>query len=102
VGKWVVARSAEDAVKHIRTKGMPRFISFDHDLGKDAVDGHGLAIYIVEKVLDGELDIPPEFDFYVHSQNPVGRANIEGLLRNFLDHLAFPDGVPLDESVSVA
>jgi hypothetical protein len=30
--------------------------------------------------------IPDDFQFYVHSRNPVGRANIEGLLNNYLEH----------------
>jgi hypothetical protein len=36
--------------------------------------------------MDAEEDfrLPADFDFYVHSQNPVGAANIEGLMRQYL------------------
>lgn len=34
-GDWVVCRSSEAALESVRSRGMPTFISFDHDLGGD-------------------------------------------------------------------
>jgi len=34
--------------------------------------------------IDSRYRFQKDFDFYVHSQNPVGKANIEGLLNGYL------------------
>lgn len=62
----------------ISTHGLPNFISFDQDLGlgKTGYDG---AKFLVEYCLDNNLELP---DYKVHSQNPVGKENIEKLLEN--------------------
>ncbi|MFL9860053.1 hypothetical protein PQR72_30700 [Paraburkholderia madseniana] len=40
---------------------------------------------LVEFDLDaGGRYIPPDFDFVVHSSNPVGARNISGLLQGYL------------------
>lgn len=84
---WVIARDWEETMMCLRIHGMPGFISFDHDLGEDTHTGHDIAKLLVELDIDGEdsYKLPAEFDFYVHSQNPIGKANIEGLLRNYLE-----------------
>lgn len=47
--------------------------------------GMDFAKWLVESDLDHNGSfLAPEFDFYVHSQNPQGKANIEGLLRQYL------------------
>lgn len=84
---WVVARSFDDAVKHIKKEGMPYHISFDHDLGYNVPTGYDFAKWIVESVLDGDLEIPEGFTFEVHSMNPVGKKNIYMLIKNFLSQL---------------
>tara|TARA_R110000851_G_scaffold32177_1_gene86533 strand:- start:722 stop:943 length:222 start_codon:yes stop_codon:yes gene_type:complete len=64
---------------------MPHFISFDHDLGADTPTGYDITKFLVELDLDAHQTLlPADFDFYVHSQNPPGAANIEGLLRPYL------------------
>lgn len=87
---WIVCRSVTDAVSVCEHYGLPEFISFDHDLGMEKpLDGYentgmGFAKWMVDKILDKELALPGNFDFYVHSQNPIGAANIDKLLRSFL------------------
>lgn len=80
---WVIVRSSQEAIAMIIEYGMPYFISFDHDLG-----GEDTAIrvirWIIESFLDGNLEIHPDFDFYVHSQNPIGAENIRKLMSGFL------------------
>ena len=83
LGEWVIAKSYEEAVTRITELGFPSFVSFDHDLG-DGLDGIAVARYLVEMDLD-KFGMPDDFDFEVHSANPVGRANIRGLLTNYID-----------------
>lgn len=81
---WVIVRSSQEAIAMIIEYDMPYFISFDHDLG-----GEDTAIrvirWIIESFLDGNLEIHPDFDFYVHSQNPIGAENIRKLMTGFLN-----------------
>ena len=71
--------SYEEFVAYLQQKGLPVFISFDHDLG-EGLSGYDCAKYLVDYCLDHQLPLPA---FAVHSQNPVGKENIERLLRNF-------------------
>lgn len=77
---WTVVRTVAEAVAAVMAKGLPRHISFDHDLGEGG-SGHDFAKWLVGHCLDE--DLTPDFDFYVHSQNPVGAANIRALLDGF-------------------
>lgn len=79
---WIVARSYNDAVTVIRTLGIPRTITFDHDLG-DEKTGYDLAKFIIEyDMLHNDID--DTFDFSVHSANPIGAKNIESILNNYI------------------
>ena len=69
----------EEFVDYLERKGLPDFISFDHDLGED-LSGYDCAKYLVEYCLEHQLPLP---DYQVHSQNPVGKEKIERLLENF-------------------
>ena len=71
--------SYEEFVDYLERKGLPDFISFDHDLGED-LSGYDCAKYLVEYCLTHQLPLP---NYQVHSQNPVGKENIERLLENF-------------------
>ena len=71
--------SYEEFVAYLERKGLPDFISFDHDLGED-LSGYDCAKYLVAYCLEHLRSLP---DYQVHSQNPVGRENIERLLENF-------------------
>ena len=79
-----VVRSSEEAKQYVTTHGCPEFISFDHDLG-----GMDTAMHFVKWLINKDMDengaiIPPNFSFFVHSQNPIGKANIESYLNNYL------------------
>jgi hypothetical protein len=85
----VIVRSFDEATGYISEHGIPVFISFDHDLGLDddgSVDksGYDLAKWLVEQSLDGVLEFPKEFSFFVHSANPLGKINIESILNNYI------------------
>lgn len=80
---WSIVRSFAEFVVWIEANGLPDFISFDHDLGLSETpeiteqNGMTCAKWLVNYCMDNELPLP---EFVVHSQNPVGKKNIEGLL----------------------
>lgn len=83
---FIVARNIREAQALIHKYGMPIFISFDHDLGmdektrKELPSGYDFAKWLINEALDGRLFFPNDFQYKVHSQNPVGKKNIEMLL----------------------
>lgn len=83
---WQIVRSYNEFVTWIETRGLPDFISFDHDLGlpedsnSEEQNGMSCAKWLVNYCLDYDLKIP---DFVVHSSNPAGAKNIEGLFDSF-------------------
>jgi len=83
-----VARSFEQFNAALLKYGCPEFISFDHDLGPVDVNPSGMdcAKLLAEQVLNGNLTLPPNFSFTVHSMNPVGAENIQRFMDNFLKH----------------
>lgn len=88
--EWTIARTSTKAITLIKGLGVPTFISFDHDLGEDD-DAMKVVKFLVDTDLDkeerGEKNwIPKNFKFHVHSANPTGKQNIEGLLNGYLKH----------------
>lgn len=81
--EWMIARNWEDVMMCLRLHGMPGYVSFDHDLG-DEYTGYDIAKFLIELDMGDELKIPYDFEFYVHSQNPVGRDNIQSVLDGYL------------------
>ncbi len=69
----------DEFVAFITVHGIPTYISFDHDLGPGKT-GYDCAKFLVDYCLDHDIT---NINFSVHSQNPVGKQNIEGLLNNF-------------------
>ena len=84
----IVVRSFSEAVSFVLEKGVPSFISFDHDLGMKEGElletGYDFAKWLVEKDIEGIIEIPEDFSFNVHSANPVGAKNIEEYLNRYL------------------
>lgn len=77
---WIIARSYEDAMWYVNNRGIPDYISFDHDLGTEKT-GYDLAKSLCEVLMDTGA---PMFSYYVHSQNPVGKTNIQNYLEGFM------------------
>lgn len=91
---WVIVRSFNEFVDWITVNGLPEFISFDHDLAdvhytmdfsKDSSNqntektGLDCAKWLGDYCIDFDVKLP---DYIVHSQNPVGKLNIQGYLDN--------------------
>jgi hypothetical protein len=97
----VHAKNFEQFKKAIEERGMPKYISFDHDLadfkkgedGKVLKDDDGKAVeeytgmtcahWLKDYCLDNHVELP---DFTVHSDNTNGRDNIWALLSRFRKH----------------
>ena len=79
---WVVVRSYADAVRAVEQDGYPQMVSFDHDLGSEKT-GLDFAHFLVNLDLDTQA-MPDGFTYRVHSANPVGHENIDGLLGRYL------------------
>lgn len=76
--------SVEDAQEHINKNGCPSFISFDNDLQRE-IEGVHLAQWLVEKDLDNPGFIPDDFEYFVHSQNPIAKKRIYSYLNQYLE-----------------
>ena len=86
---FVIVRSFKEAIKFIEDNNIPSYISFDHDLGIDINNlllpsGYDFAKWLIEMDLDNKYKFPLDFDFNVHSANPIEKHNIETLLDNYL------------------
>lgn len=87
-GEWVVARTYAAAVDVVSQRGLPCYISFDHDLGveddgREAPTGYDFAKWLGDYILDHRPDVS-QFAWYVHSQNPIGAQNIDRYLGNLI------------------
>jgi len=80
---WVVARNYWEFIWAVTLKGMPEFISFDHDLG-EPMDGKDCADWLVNYDLDHPGSMK-NLTWYVHSDNGPGTDNINGLLNNYME-----------------
>ncbi len=85
--EWIIVRNYDKAIETIKARGCPSFISFDHDLGYNEKTGMDIAKSFVEMIMNKEIQLNPNFTFYVHSQNPIGKRNIEMYIEGFLNVL---------------
>ena len=79
---WIIIRSSDDIKEYIRNNGMVDYISFDHDLGDDDT-----AMIFIKWLIDKDLDeniIKESFEYNIHSANPVGRDNIDSILKCYM------------------
>jgi hypothetical protein len=92
---WHIVRNYEQFINWIIEYGLPEMISFDHDLADEYYwnndtkrfvekTGYDCAKWLINYCMDGYLNLP---EFYCHSMNPVGKENIESLLKNFKNYL---------------
>lgn len=81
---WTIARTKQRVEELVAMYGFPDFVSFDHDLGANEASGKDIANWMINTDMDGVYRIPEHFQFYVHSKNPIGKTNIEGLLNEYL------------------
>lgn len=82
---WIIVRSSEEAIRVVSVLGCPTEISFDHDLGGE--DTSMIFVHwFINAIIECDIDISSDFVYNIHSQNPIGKANIKGLLDCFLNY----------------
>ena len=98
---WV--KSYQQFIDWIITNGLPEAICFDHDLGlevafearskgmskrksrllkKEEKTGYDAAKWLVNYCMDNDKKLPL---YNIQSANPVGKENIDKLLKNFIE-----------------
>jgi hypothetical protein len=83
---WEVAKNYYEFITIIKNRGLPQFISFDHDLPYENPEwpeektGYDCAKWLIEYCMRTGQKLP---DYQVHSMNPVGKKNIEAILSNY-------------------
>jgi hypothetical protein len=81
----IIARSSVEAIAIVSERGMPEFIHFDHDLGED--DTSIIFInWLTNQLIEDKLTIPNNFNYSIHSQNPVGAQNIKSKMDALIKH----------------
>jgi hypothetical protein len=82
---FVVVRSSASAILHMKMNGCPHKISFDHDLGGD--DTSMIVVkWMVEQDMKTSNFFRKDFNFSVHSANPIGAANLNAYLKSYLNN----------------
>lgn len=97
--QWDIVRNYDKFVKTVEEKGLPVFVTFDHDLADEhypkssedylkGVDsskfrektGFDCAKWMVEYCEENALPFP---EFRCHSMNPVGKKNIVSYIASY-------------------
>lgn len=83
---WEVVRNYDEFVRMIERRGLPQFISWDHDLSFEDQNktvgfiqktGYDCACWLIEYCMRTEQSIP---EYQIHSMNRIGRIRIHELL----------------------
>ena len=86
---WVIVRNYDDFVDVVK-KNFDEIdlISFDHDLGIttdiDEMSGKNAVDFIINYCIDNDKKFP---NWYVHSDNVVGRENMISSILNYLSKM---------------
>lgn len=89
----VIAKNYDEFVETIEMRGLPKFVTFDHDLGDFIINEEGEKIERTGKTcadwlgvycMENKLKIPP---YYVHSDNTVGKENIKKTLEFYAKYI---------------
>ena len=83
--QWCIVRSVADAKAMVINYGFPLFVSFDNDLGQQSEEGRCFARWLIEWDLDHH-DMPVNFSWFAHTQNPIARDAIDELLKSYVNH----------------
>lgn len=78
---WVIVRNYYEAISYMENNGCPYYVSFDHDLGYGKT-GYDISKWMVNQDIDSDF-FPSNFDFFIHSQNPIGKTNIEEYFKSY-------------------
>jgi len=101
--EWIIIRNYFEFTDFVdKNIGRISLVSFDHDIDSLEWNGKDAADYLLEVLMDKNAENPQNKiklpDFIVHSMNPIGKENIIGLYKNYLDKVEGRkdrDGEPL-------
>jgi hypothetical protein len=83
-GHWIVCRSSASAITQCLIQGeFPAEIAFDHDLGGDDTSMRFIR-WMIDIHYDGDMHMTVPIVYTVHSQNPIGAANIRSLMEGWI------------------
>lgn len=82
-----VGRTSAEAIAIVLERGMPSYMSLDHDLGGDDTSMEFLK-WLANVYYTDDMKIP---FYYVHSENPIGRENIKAFMRSWKKSTGLPD-----------
>jgi hypothetical protein len=88
--KWNIISDAQSFINFITIFGITEVISFDHDIQSYTDDGDEITGYDLVKYLCEWLTGHPNVGIpivYFHTQNPVGKKNMECYWNNFINSL---------------
>jgi hypothetical protein len=88
---WVIVKNYDEFIKTVEERGVPKVVSFDHDLAdehygmQDNIEydfmsektGYHCAKWLIDYCIDHNTDIPELV--MIHSMNPAGSKNILSL-----------------------
>lgn len=86
---WVICRNKNQVINAFieHNNVFPSFCSFDHDLGLNEPTGYDIICWMIDSDISGTITIPENAVndmIYVHSMNPVGKKNIEGIIDSYM------------------
>lgn len=97
--KWVIVRSYSQFVKHIKRNGLPRIVSFDHDLTDAHYDcgpipydqyeektGYHCAQWMIQYCTENQKPLPETI--LIHSASQRGKENIKSLFNSCLESIS--------------
>lgn len=97
---WTVVRNVDDFKKLIRSHKVLA-ISFDHDLGlengTELPTGKDAANWLISHAMDYPVDIAGLSHIIIHSSNPPGAANIQGLIENAKKFGILPQSIKISK-----
>lgn len=84
----VICRCMLDVQLTVTERGFPEAVSFDHDLGNNVSTGYDVAKWLCNLDSHGNsaFRFPDNFQFFVHSKNPVGAENIRQYMNAYFKH----------------
>ena len=81
---WVVVRNYDEFVNYIEKNGLPRLVSFDHDLSdfnkEIEMTGYDCCKWLCDYCIDNNLKFPK---YLIHTPNIIGSRNITKYIENF-------------------
>ena len=91
---WIIVRDYDEFVRTVKMKGIPRRVSFNHDIGPEHYThdwagnnirpgqktGLDCAVWLAKACRARKVPFP---EYYVHSMNPIGADNIRKFIRSY-------------------